>query len=575
MSIETKLGLILILVISVLSSAQDIFDAVKKGDVESVALLLNEDPEKAGFRDETGRTPLHWAARGVHYNVLKLLIERGADVNAPDVAGVLPLHSVALRGHPEAAELLIATGADVNAVDSTGNTPLSYALSSSHDWEFPRRREVVDLLLAHGVEVPVSGEEGRITLHRAAEAGYAGLVKAALDRGADAGWKNNDDGTLLHSLAAGNLHELIAELLDKGADINARDRYFMTPLHIAALKGRAGTIDFLLSRGADINVGNRVGQTPFHFASEAGDAELEMYFQVKGGVRQVEFPEIAGEYVGQAKPGKEPELFALGIVSSAHWDHGAPSFSADGAEVYFSWADGTRGANLVMRLVNGIWTAPEYLPFTKIEYREVNATLSRDGRRLFFVSQKPTAENPERSFNIWMSERSDSGWGEPELVGPSRISNGSAAGWSTAESGALYFIQWALEGGAYASAIYRTEFIDGEYAAPEKLSDEIRVSPLLADPMIAPDESFLVFSAQSAPGGLGGFDLYISFSKPDGSWTRARSLGPIVNSAANDEFPGLSPDGKYFFFASDRNGNWDTYWMEAGFLQELKTDSGQ
>jgi len=68
---------------------------------------------------------------------------------------------------------------------------------------------------------------------------------------------------------------------------------------------------------------------------------------------------------------------------------------------------------------------------------------------------------------------------------------------------------------------------------------------------IAPDESFLLFTAVGRPDSVGSFDIYVSFAK-DGGWTPARNLGPEVNGPARDYSPRLSPDGKFLFFSSER-----------------------
>ena len=87
---------------------------------------------------------------------------------------------------------------------------------------------------------------------------------------------------------------------------------------------------------------------------------------------------------------------------------------------------------------------------------------------------------------------------------------------------------------------------------------------------ISPDESFLIFES-FRPGGLGGSDFWLSLKDGDGTWGPAVNLGGPINSAGDDWFGGFSPDGKYFFFVSDRNGNNDIYWVDAGLIEALKS----
>ena len=86
---------------------------------------------------------------------------------------------------------------------------------------------------------------------------------------------------------------------------------------------------------------------------------------------------------------------------------------------------------------------------------------------------------------------------------------------------------------------------------------------------IAPDESFMVFTAMNLPGGYGQRDLYLTLHLPDGTWSTPQNLGPRINSAYFEFSPRISPDKKYMFFTR-ANGWWenssrdtsDIYWVE-------------
>ncbi len=62
----------------------ELIDAVKRGDIDRVARVLDADGNLVGQRDENGATALHYAALGGHRQIVKLLVERGADVNCAD-----------------------------------------------------------------------------------------------------------------------------------------------------------------------------------------------------------------------------------------------------------------------------------------------------------------------------------------------------------------------------------------------------------------------------------------------------------------------------------------------------------
>lgn len=88
-------------------------DAAGSGDIEESKRLLKEGHQPNEF-DDIGKTPLHYAAKGQHLELMKLLIDSGANVNAHDerVIGDTPLGEVAGNCPFEVAKLLIDSGAD-------------------------------------------------------------------------------------------------------------------------------------------------------------------------------------------------------------------------------------------------------------------------------------------------------------------------------------------------------------------------------------------------------------------------------------------------------------------------------
>ncbi len=114
-----------------------------------------------------GGTPLHYAARDSHKEIIELLIAKGADLNARMGEGLTPLHQAAYGGQKEAVELLIAAGADVNAKDRGGVTPLhQVAFFASplfnHQAASNGRKEVVELLIAKGADLNAKIESAGI-----------------------------------------------------------------------------------------------------------------------------------------------------------------------------------------------------------------------------------------------------------------------------------------------------------------------------------------------------------------------------------------------------------------------------
>lgn len=123
----------------------ELHTAASAGDVPTAKTLLHRHPEYLNATETGSHTPLHVAVFDRQTNTTALLIQCGADVNAPDVCGWSPLHTAAYRGETVAAESLIAGGANVNLKDHTGQTPLRLAIKYKHD-------ALAEVLRQHGAK---------------------------------------------------------------------------------------------------------------------------------------------------------------------------------------------------------------------------------------------------------------------------------------------------------------------------------------------------------------------------------------------------------------------------------------
>jgi len=104
------------------------------GDAERLADFITRHPDSLQRRDEDGRTALIKAiAHGTgHIAVMKMLLEKGADINAGDSEGMTPLMFAALHNKPDCLALLLSKGADADAKDQRGLTAVAYARKLGH-----------------------------------------------------------------------------------------------------------------------------------------------------------------------------------------------------------------------------------------------------------------------------------------------------------------------------------------------------------------------------------------------------------------------------------------------------------
>lgn len=252
------------------------------------------------------------------------------------------------------------------------------------------------------------------------------------------------------------------------------------------------------------------------------------------------FPRLTGPYFGQKPPGEKPVVFAPGLVSTTEFIEFSSSFSSDGKEFYFN-----RGMSvLVSRLERDGWTVPEPASFNG-NYKNHEAHLTFDNKRLFFGGIRPP-----QPYGIWITERTDSGWSEPQ-----RIADGMYV--TSAENGNIYYGVESSSG----TLIVQTRLTDGRFSEPViqniRFSDPAIRQTFVFHPGIAPDESYIVFDNNNG--------LFMCFRQDDGSWGAAVSINELLN-VTNATIPSISPDGKYLFFAANN----DLYWVSTGIFQKLR-----
>ena len=100
--------------------------------------------------------------------------------------------------------------------------------------------------------------------------------------------------------------------------------------------------------------------------------------------------------------------------------------------------------------------------------------------------------------------------------------------------------------------IYLSRYVDGRYTEPEPLDTMVNSVLFEFNAYISPDEDLLIFSSFGRQDGLGGGDLYISVKDSFGNWTKARNLGPELNSDRLDYCPFVDMARKNFYFTSNR-----------------------
>jgi Tol biopolymer transport system component len=286
---------------------------------------------------------------------------------------------------------------------------------------------------------------------------------------------------------------------------------------------------------------------------------------------QENIPVLKGPYLGQKPPGLTPEVFAPGIVSTDSHEMNT-AFTPDGKEFYFCRRINDRNTIVVMKQINGQWTAPEIAPFSG-NYHDRDFTISPDGQKIAFGSHRPKQKGgaPTERINVWIVERtSPTEWGVPYNAGDFiNVPRGGNYPCIT-NNGSLYYFTQKTDGIGNCD-LYKSRLINGRYTKPTILDRTINTEHHEWDQYVAPDESYIIFGSQGRLDAMSREgDLYISFRKSDGSWIPAVNMGEGINSRSNEICPVVTLDGKYIFFTSRRGGTNDLYWVDAGIIDSYK-----
>jgi ankyrin repeat protein len=192
------------------------------------------------------KAPLADAVEHRDVELIRHLLEKKAEVNAPQADGMTALHWAAHYDNARTVECLIAAGANPKATNHYGITPLTLACINGNT-------EVVEMLLDAGADADCSCAGGETALMTASRTGRLGPVNVLLSHGADVNARELKKQTaLMWAAAEGNL-EVVDALLKKDADFRTPLPSGFTPFFFAVREGRTNVAMRLIQAGADIN----------------------------------------------------------------------------------------------------------------------------------------------------------------------------------------------------------------------------------------------------------------------------------------------------------------------------------
>ncbi len=255
------------------------FSSFESNKAETVSLETVEECLELGYSVNSGHESkwnmLHYGAK-TSYQIIKILIEYGVNVNGKVVDGVSPIHLAAAGNpDPDVMNILISAGANVEAKTAEGISPLHNAAR----WN--ENSGVVETLIEAGADVNARDDGGMSPLHLAAQWNRnPDIVVKLIMSGAKLNARNERGETALHLAAERDhnsvegpesLSEVIEPLTRTGSVVNARDAGGRSPLHRAATPE---AVRLLLQAGADVRARDMSGETPLHSAARWAPVDM-------------------------------------------------------------------------------------------------------------------------------------------------------------------------------------------------------------------------------------------------------------------------------------------------------------
>ena len=256
--------------------------ACLNGYRDIVELLLDHGADVEARTTNNNSTPLMFACSGLGLcsgdqpsttkpSTTKLLLDRGCTVNAHNIHGRTALHQACARwvvGSTECIKELLANGADTFIKTKGGKTPFDIAKEKEH-------QTAIDLLMKHekrlGDHLMDSKQDEKKSILSDVRKDKAGAVMSTIDNkqqdlsdAAYYGRKNQQD--LSDAAYFGRISDVKKYLNDATVDVNEKDLGDSTALHQACIRGHDDIVELLLDHGADIDVRSSINSTPLIWA---------------------------------------------------------------------------------------------------------------------------------------------------------------------------------------------------------------------------------------------------------------------------------------------------------------------
>jgi outer membrane protein OmpA-like peptidoglycan-associated protein/Tol biopolymer transport system component len=180
------------------------------------------------------------------------------------------------------------------------------------------------------------------------------------------------------------------------------------------------------------------------------------------------------------------------------------------------------------------------------EVSEYYPTITVDGNKLIFTRRVNHVNE-----DFYESDRVNGQWSLAKSLPGNINTNQNEGAQNISQDGQwLIFTGCNFPDGLGSCDLYISYLTPDGWSTPENLGDSINTEFWESAPSLSPDKKDLYF-ASNRPGGYGGNDIYVSHRRPDGRWSEAENLGPVINTVGDDATPFIHADNQSLYFTSD------------------------
>ncbi len=447
-----KLFLAFLLLLSELTFAQDIFQAIRDNDYSEVQELIKQDKEIVFIKDQRGNTPLHFASIINSDNqdrIIDLLIENGAKVNEANHNGDLPIHYAAFYGREKAINKLISFGTSIESKNKMGLTPLYFAFLGN-------KSSLVKLFVEKGADINSLDQQNNSFLILSVLNSDQELVKFFIQKGIDINHKNNRGNTALTIAKRENLVNIV-DILKANGGIDPNPEIILHREYLGqeppGMKPKVFALNFISTETGQLNAVFTPDGKEFHYSERKGMKPTLMKYTkcVDGEWTKPEIFPYSGKYddvdqwiypdgnkmifcsnrphineqkidhdfwISEKINGEWTKPILFDTIVSTEMEDYYPTFTKE-KTLYFSSQREGRGTNNIYcaRFSNGKYSKPEKMgEEINTELREFDPFISPDEDYIIFASER---EGGYGFSDLYISfKKNDDSWTNAVNMGP-------------------------------------------------------------------------------------------------------------------------------------------------------------